>query len=61
LGPEYPVISKIQLWYLKEILVKINRDRSLQASKDAIRQAIEKTRELKGAATLRIVTDVDPY
>lgn len=61
LGPEYPVISKIQLWYLKEILVKIDRNRPLQASKDAIRQAIEKTRELKSAATLRIVTDVDPY
>jgi len=61
LGPEYPVIPKIQMWYLKEILVKIERDKPLPAAKEAIRFAVEKTRVLQGAAALKIITDVDPY
>jgi len=61
LGPGYPVIPKIQMWYLKEILIKIERDKPLQLAKEAIRLAVEKTKALPGAATLKIIMDVDPY
>jgi len=61
LGPEYPLIYKIQFWYIKEILIKIDRDKSLSQAKASIRDAVEQTRSMEGASILRIAVDVDPY
>ncbi len=33
LGPEYPVVGRIQNWFQKEILIKLPRDGKLQESK----------------------------
>ncbi len=61
LGPEYPLISQVQLWYIKNILVKIERERPLAQAKDMIADSIEKVMKEKGASSLRIAVDVDPY
>ena len=61
LGPEYPLISRIQLWYIKNILIKIEKDKYLAKAKLLIREAIERTEKLEGASSLRISVDVDPY
>ncbi|HLP72512.1 MAG TPA: primosomal protein N' [Bacteroidales bacterium] len=61
LGPEAPVIYRIQLWYIKTIILKIERDKSSSKAKQIIRGAVEKTEKEKGASSLRIVVDVDPY
>lgn len=61
LGPEFPVISRIQLWYIKTILVKIDKERSLGKAKEMISSAIERLEKEKGASGLRIAVDVDPY
>jgi primosomal protein N' (replication factor Y) len=61
LGPESPSISRIQLWYLRNILIKIERDKPLAKAKNLIKEAIERTEKLKGASSLRISVDVDPY
>jgi primosomal protein N' (replication factor Y) len=61
LGPEFPVISQIQLWYIKTILVKIGKERPLARAKEVITETIEKLEHEKGAAGLRIAVDVDPY
>ena len=61
LGPEPPLVSKIQLWHISSILVKLNNDNTLQASKNKIETAIENLEKLSGASTLRVVVDVDPY
>ncbi|MCX6332730.1 MAG: primosomal protein N' [Bacteroidia bacterium] len=61
LGPEYPVISRIQLWYIKTILIKIEKEKPLAKAKTMIMEAIEKLEKEKGASGLRIAIDVDPY
>ncbi len=61
LGPEAPVIYRIQLWYIKTIIIKIEREKPPSKAKQLIREAIEKVEKEKGASSLRIVVDVDPY
>jgi primosomal protein N' (replication factor Y) len=61
LGPEYPVISQIQTWYIKTILIKIEKEKPLGKAKDMIWEAVKRLEKETGAGTLRIAIDVDPY
>ncbi len=61
LGPEAPVISRVQAWYIKNILIKIEREKPPAKAKHLLEGAIEKTGKMKGASSLRISVDVDPY
>lgn len=61
LGPEFPVISRIQLWYIKMILLKIEKGRSTAKARQYVTEAIERLEKEKGAGSLRISVDVDPY
>lgn len=61
LGPEAPVISRVQSWYIKNILIKIEREKPPAKAKQLLEGAIEKIGKMKGASSLRISADVDPY
>jgi primosomal protein N' (replication factor Y) len=61
LGPEYPVISQVQLWYIKTILIKIEKQKPLVKAREMIREAINRLERQKGAGALKISVDVDPY
>jgi len=61
LGPESPVISQVQLWYIKTILIKIEREKPPAKAKQLIIEAIERLEKEKGASSLKIAIDVDPY
>jgi primosomal protein N' (replication factor Y) len=61
LGPEFPIISQIQLWYIKTILIKIEKEKPLVKAKVMITEAIDRLEKEKGAGGLRIAVDVDPY
>ncbi len=61
LGPESPVISQLQQWYIKTILIKIEREKPPAKAKQLISEAIERIEKEKGASSLRIAVDVDPY
>jgi primosomal protein N' (replication factor Y) len=61
LGPESPVISQVQMWYIKTILIKIEREKSPARAKELIVESIERIGKEKGASALRIAVDVDPY
>ena len=61
LGPESPVISQVQLWYIKTILIKIERSKPPVKAKQLIIEAIERLENEKGASSLKIAIDVDPY
>jgi primosomal protein N' (replication factor Y) len=61
LGPESPVISRVQLWYIKTILIKIEREKPPAKAKQLITETIERVEKEKGASSLRIAVDVDPY
>ncbi len=61
LGPESPVISRVQTWYIKNILIKIEREKPPAKAKELITMSIDRTGKMKGASSLRIAVDVDPY
>jgi primosomal protein N' (replication factor Y) len=61
LGPEFPVISQIQLWYIKTILIKIERERPLAKAKERLQESIARLEKEKGSGGLKIAIDVDPY
>ena len=61
LGPESPVISQVQLWYIKTILIKIEREKPPAKAKQLIIEAIERLEKEKGASALKIAIDVEPY
>lgn len=61
LGPEFPLIPQVQLWYIKTILVKLERGSPQVRAKQLIAESIEKLEKEKGASALKISVDVDPY
>ena len=61
LGPEFPLVSQVQLWYIKTILIKIEREKPHAKAKQLIIDAINRLEKEKGASSLKIAIDVDPY
>jgi primosomal protein N' (replication factor Y) (superfamily II helicase) len=61
LGPEFPLISRIQSWYIKTILLKIEKEKPGTKARELILESIERLEKEKGATSLRIAIDVDPY
>ncbi len=61
LGPESPVIAQVQLWYIKTIIIKIERTKPPAKAKQLIIYAIDRLENEKGASSLKIAVDVDPY
>ena len=60
LGPEYPSVSRIKNRYLKNILVKIGSDLSLNQSKNHILKMVNSVRKLSTYRSVRFTLDVDP-
>ena len=61
LGPEFPLISQVQTWYIKTIILKIEKEKSQATAKNMIREALTRLGKEKGASGLKIAVDVDPY
>jgi len=60
LGPETPVISRVQNYYLENILLKIEKQASAQKAKTLLAEAIGNIRQLQVYKSLQVVADVDP-
>ncbi|MBN2173786.1 MAG: primosomal protein N' [Bacteroidales bacterium] len=60
LGPEYPIVSRIKNLYIKNIMVKLERDEKLNARKITIRETIKDFYTLARYKSIRVITDVDP-
>jgi primosomal protein N' (replication factor Y) len=61
LGPEFPLISRIQLWYQKEIWLKIDRKLNSDHIKTFVIQAIQTTKQFPLNSNCIINIDVDPF
>ncbi|MBN2634876.1 MAG: primosomal protein N' [Prolixibacteraceae bacterium] len=61
LGPEYPLIGRIKLWYHKEIWIKLDRNLNLDSTKKNILANIEQIKSLPLNSNCFINVDVDPY
>ncbi len=59
LGPEFPLVSRVQLWYQKEIWLKINRGQQPGSVKLYVNDCIRKVRSENGGSM--IYADVDPF
>ncbi len=60
LGPESPVISRIQNLYIKKILLKVERQRSFEKAKQLLDQQIIRLVTMDDFKTIQISIDVDP-
>ncbi len=60
LGPEYPVVSRIRNYYIKEILIKLWRDATLPQAKSRISEIITSFLRTTTHKQTRIIVDVDP-
>ncbi|HEY4785901.1 MAG TPA: primosomal protein N', partial [Bacteroidales bacterium] len=59
-GPEYPIISRINNWYQKNILLKIERQSSLVKAKELILKDIRQLSENTDFHSVVVQPDVDP-
>lgn len=60
LGPEYPVVKRIQNMYLKKITLKLERDGNDKKIKEHIQKTIDEFLSVPLFKSIRVVIDVDP-
>jgi primosomal protein N' (replication factor Y) (superfamily II helicase) len=60
LGPEYPMVSKVMNFYLKQILIKFERTSSMIAMKSALINEMEAFYNDSKYRSVRVIIDVDP-
>lgn len=60
LGPEYPPVAKIKNWYMKNILIKIDRQKSVHRAKHIIEKVTQSVNARQAFRYVQFVYDVDP-
>jgi primosomal protein N' (replication factor Y) len=60
LGPEYPIVSRIKNMFLKDILLKIEREHNLTSSKNRLNQIIDEFKKSDKSKQIKLIIDVDP-
>jgi primosomal protein N' (replication factor Y) (superfamily II helicase) len=60
LGPEYPVVSRIMNYFIKNIMFKIERGVSAATMKEKLMKEVEKFQQHPGFRTVKVIIDVDP-
>lgn len=60
LGPETPVVNRVQNYFLKNILIKLLKDKNLSLSKEKVLSAIREITAQEKYKYLSVTIDVDP-
>ena len=60
LGPEYPVVSRVKNQYIKQILIKFDRNDNSMRIKEVIKSEIEAFKKSNDYKTVTVALDVDP-
>jgi primosomal protein N' (replication factor Y) len=60
LGPDDPMINRIQLFYIKEIIIKIENTKSQKKAKEIIKKVIDYVNSNERLKSLIITANVDP-
>jgi|TARA_B110000211_G_scaffold73685_1_gene85726 primosomal protein N' (replication factor Y) len=60
LGPEFPAVIRIQNMYLKNILIKFDREHSPAVVKKELNKILDRFKSDRGKSAFRIKIDVDP-
>ena len=61
LGPEQPSIGKIQQWYIRQLMLKIETTASMKRVKEILQQIYESSLSDARMKAAQIYYDVDPY
>ncbi|MBP5643495.1 MAG: primosomal protein N' [Bacteroidales bacterium] len=60
LGPEYPVVSRIKNQYIKQILIKFDRNDNSMKIKELIKQHLDVFKKSNDYKSVTVALDVDP-
>ncbi len=60
LGPQYPPVKKVQNWYRKELLIKLEPTSRLSRIKKKITEITNEVRKVENFYKLHVIFDVDP-
>lgn len=60
LGPEFPVIARIQNYYLKEIMLKVEHDAPQKKVKERLHELTDQFYSNPSYRSIRLIIDVDP-
>jgi primosomal protein N' (replication factor Y) len=60
-GPQYPPVRKVQHTFIKQIILKIEREASYERAKELLGGVLHKTMVGEVYRSVRISVDVDPY
>lgn len=60
LGPEFPVVKRIQNLFLKTIILKIERDANDKKVKERLHQIVDEFYSVPINKSIRVIIDVDP-
>jgi len=60
LGPNFPLVSRINTYYIKEFLLKFDRQKNITVLKSQLAEILQNFSKNSPQKGLRIVTDVDP-
>ncbi|MEI7982400.1 MAG: primosomal protein N' [Bacteroidota bacterium] len=60
LGPEFPVVARIMNYYIKHILLKIEREASPNVVKAKLSEVVDDFQKLASFRPVKILMDVDP-
>ena len=60
LGPEYPMVSRVKNLYIKQMLIKFNREHNSQQVKELIINKIHQFQLMPDYKSVIVQIDVDP-
>lgn len=61
LGPEQPLVSRVRNYYLKQVIIKSDKETSVVKVKTVLREVLTAFQSMKENRGILLVTDVDPY
>ena len=61
LGPEFPLVSKINNFHIKDLIIKIEKDQNILATKKTLNKLIKTFNDYPKFRSVKISVDVDPY
>ena len=61
LGPEFPIVSRINNFYIKDILIKIHDFSYLKSTKNNLSKLLKRFAEYPEFKSVKISVDIDPY
>ena len=61
LGPQYPPVKKVKNTFIKQILLKIEREASYEKAKNLLSEVLKNSMNTEVFRSVRISVDVDPY